>query len=488
MNQKGFAVTSVLYGLAILGMMVIVILMGTLSSSRNNVNEEAKSTEDMLLSYGESQVTFHYNSGKTTQEYTVPENGWYRIEAFGSGTSSNRGNYATGVINLKKGNILYLKIPSNDDTVVSVKEKSSDSTSTPIIQVGKSSSSLRGYPNSSSSSLDYPFVDCLKISKVHDGTGKVIIQKVGDQLQRKNTLLDDVHSISITGGGTIYYSYDEGKYVKSCPGICSPNKNLDDLVVFPSSSTVTITVNDTIIYQSKSTTSEPPYGITPEDPSYGIHFSAYQPDWALNVSDPRNFINKIIGCTNNFPKHGTYYLLPVTSKNMAISGYSNPNDDSNPLKIEYLTGEERQKWTIDVINIPSGCSDDPDDDGFSAYSSVSAKTGISRKEYRIVNTASYKALQILQDENYPDREVVANLNFNTQARNEPQIWYIMPLNDGTFAIKTVVDSAWKSLNRSGFLYGNGSTIKIGVAQNNTIGSDREALPKKDQRFYLYSLY
>ena len=241
MNQKGFAVTSVLYGLAILGMMVIVILMGTLSSSRNNVNEEAKSTEDMLLSYGESQVTFTSN-----KSYTVPEDGWYRIEAFGSGTSSNRGNYVTGVIKLTKGNILNLNISSSGPTQVKIG-------GTTLISVNNTTATLQGYP-SSSGSYSNAFVDCLKIPNVHDGTGKVIIQKVGDQLKRKNTLLDDVHSISITGGGTIYYSYDEGKYVKTCSSTCIPaNNKLDDLVIVPSGSyssiktDVTVTINGTKI-------------------------------------------------------------------------------------------------------------------------------------------------------------------------------------------------------------------------------------------------
>lgn len=472
MNQKGFAVTSVLYGLAILGMMVIVILMGTLSSSRNNVNEEAKSTEDMLLSYGESQVTFTSN-----KPYTVPEDGWYRIEAFGSGTSSNRGNYVTGVIKLTKGNILNLEIPSSSDTIVSVKENSSSSTSTTIIQVGKSSSSLQGYPNSSSSSLNYPFVDCLKISKVHDGDGKVIIQKVGDQLKRKNELLNGVTKIINGDKVKICYSYNGGNKINCSSNSTipvSPKQDIDDLVIYASSEVNVNNKNGNFTIYPKPLSSEPPYGITPD--SYGIHFSAYQPDWTTG---------NITGCTNNFPDHGTYYLLPVNSKNMAISGYSNPEYSLKSLKLEYLNGEESQKWTIDVINIPDNC---PDAKGTSVYPNISS-SGL-RKEYRIVNTASYNALQIYQDENYPENYTISSQSFNTMSRNEPQIWYVMPLNDGTFAIKTSVPSAWKNLNRSGFLYGDTSNqyVKIGVAKNNTVDDENFTFPTPDERFYLYSLY
>ena len=485
MNQKGFAVTSVLYGLAILGMMVIVILMGTLSSSRNNVNEEAKSTEDMLLSYGESQVTFTSN-----KSYTVPEDGWYRIEAFEGAKSSGGGMYITGIVKLTKNMKLFLTIPDDGATRVN-----KDSASGMLLMSTTGSGgplNLPGDPKNSSSGGPYPFVDCLIIPNVNYHEGKIIIQKVADQLQRKNTLLDDVDSISITGGGMVYYSYGDGKYIGSCSGTCSHiNNKLDDLVIVPSGSyssiktDVKVTVNGTkIIYQSKSTSDGPPYGIS--SGSYGIHFSAYQPDWTVEANISDNLTDKITKCVNKFPDHGTYYLLPVNSKNMAISGYSNPEYSLNSLKLEYLNGEESQKWTIDVINIPNYC---PDAKGTSVYPNVSS-SGLTFKEYRIVNTASYNALQIYQDENYPENYTISSQSFNTMSRNEPQIWHIMPLNDGTFAIKTSVPSAWKNLNRSGFLYGDTSNqfVKIGVAKNNTEEYENKTFPTSDERFYLYSLY
>ena len=144
----------------------------------------------------------------------------------------------------------------------------------------------------------------------------------------------------------------------------------------------------------------------------GYHISAYQIDSTLEL-----------------PDKGTYYIVPVTSENKVISAKENAVDDNNPLSIEYMDGSKRQKWSIERIT-----------------DSNISPTGI---EYKIVELARYHALQIYQDENIVGNRLSANTAFNNYSRNDPQIWNIIPVGNGTYVIRTVVqnfDSSAKSGN------------------------------------------
>ena len=111
MNRKGFAITTVIYGLALLGIMIITMLMGILSSTRNNITRESDRIEKVLINYNMSSKEF--KGSASAQEYITPdgETGWYRIEAFGASGNNNgdvdditngAGAYTTGIIYLKE--------------------------------------------------------------------------------------------------------------------------------------------------------------------------------------------------------------------------------------------------------------------------------------------------------------------------------------------------------------------------------------------------
>ena len=112
MNRKGFAITTVIYGLSVLGVMVVFILMGILSSTRMNVSSEAARVEEELIAYSRSSVVFSENG-----DFQVPkgESGWYRFEVFGSAAISDdstvrRGAYVTGIIEAEEGDIFNIVI------------------------------------------------------------------------------------------------------------------------------------------------------------------------------------------------------------------------------------------------------------------------------------------------------------------------------------------------------------------------------------------
>ena len=146
----------------------------------------------------------------------------------------------------------------------------------------------------------------------------------------------------------------------------------------------------------------------------GIHITAYQFDNTVDL-----------------PNTGNYYLLPVLSENKVISAKANGEDDGDPLEIEYINGEKRQKWKIEWI-----------DNG-----AISPNPSVNR-EYKILELTRFKSMTVLMDENLATNRIVANSTFNNYARNEPQIWKVTPAGNGTYLITTVVPS-FESTSLSG---------------------------------------
>ena len=114
MNNKGFAISTLIYGLSIMGMMLIAILMGIMSVNRANNRALSNEIEEELNKFSQTDTVY---TATTTggQEYTVPsgESGWYRIELWGaSGANSNSGlgAYTSGVSELEEEDKLYFFI------------------------------------------------------------------------------------------------------------------------------------------------------------------------------------------------------------------------------------------------------------------------------------------------------------------------------------------------------------------------------------------
>lgn len=116
MNNKGFAISTVIYGLSIMGVMIVSILMGTMSTTRKNTKELSKSIEEELNRYSKTNTTFKVKgtSAPEEQPYTVPEGqgGWYRVELWGAqgGSNGGLGAYTSGIIKLDEGETLYFYI------------------------------------------------------------------------------------------------------------------------------------------------------------------------------------------------------------------------------------------------------------------------------------------------------------------------------------------------------------------------------------------
>ena len=119
LNNKGFAISTVIYGLSIMGILLVALVMASMAATRSNSRQMAKSIEEDLNRFSKTETFFDVKDetkpGQSyvpvNQEYVVPTSGWYKIELWGSkGGNGSNGSYTSGIIKLKEGDILYFYV------------------------------------------------------------------------------------------------------------------------------------------------------------------------------------------------------------------------------------------------------------------------------------------------------------------------------------------------------------------------------------------
>lgn len=119
MNNKGFAASTLLYGLMLVGFLVVSLLMSIMATNRKNTSMLVKKIEEELNRYSETATVITSTDG--AQEYIVPygKSGWYKIELWGAAgkeintiveTSAYRGAYVSGLVYLQENTSLYFHI------------------------------------------------------------------------------------------------------------------------------------------------------------------------------------------------------------------------------------------------------------------------------------------------------------------------------------------------------------------------------------------
>ena len=88
-------------------------------------------------------------------------------------------------------------------------------------------------------------------------------------------------------------------------------------------------------------------------------------------------------------------------------------------------------------------------------------------EYKIIELSRYKALNITLNENKVRNSISASTSFNNYARNEPQIWEITAMSNGTYTIETVVDKLNNTINTGNIVPNRADgKLMIGIKDNN----------------------
>lgn len=562
LNNKGFAISTLIYGLSIMGMMLISILMGIMAVNRSNNRTLSNEIEEDLNRFSKTSTSF--SASGTGQKFTVPigESGWYRIELLGASGGSGSGGlgaYTSGVIELEEEDELYFYVGSqtagsggstdvriisesdskyttqqsynsrimvaagggknpgsnggtlygyNSSMVATDGKLNLDPTGT--FGLASGTTTLVGYPSNysittdlnfknntpipdhdggsgfnSSNSADiggvsfiagyagakgtnldsnnttwsandssvvapyewydeetnettdgykpYYFVDGVMFSGVNKGNGKAKIERIARktnpnmELVRSNPKLNNVSQIKDCVGGasdpvasTISATYMGEELVSglSVSGKCvtatlKRTSDLDEIAVWhEAGKDYTDNIITVISNGSTKTIKDKGKGsdkLSETESPVGYRVSAYQPDM-----------------TQSLPLNGNYYIIPVLTENKALSAQADSDNKHNPIKIEYINGYKRQKWSIQRIVESKVVNDNYNPNDPNTY------------EYRIIDLARFRALNILKDENRLNNEIGAALEFNNKRRNAPQIWKINPMGNGTYTISTIV--------------------------------------------------
>ncbi len=120
MNNKGFAISTMLYGLLVMIFLITVVIANIMSTAHQLEDDLAEQIEGELNRIGATSVIFRYNktssSANLNQGYAIPRTGWYKIELFGAqgGNSGakygGKGAYTSGYIYLEAGRQLYFNV------------------------------------------------------------------------------------------------------------------------------------------------------------------------------------------------------------------------------------------------------------------------------------------------------------------------------------------------------------------------------------------
>ena len=122
MNKNGFAISTLLYGISLMGVMIVILLMSIMSSNRKNTSTLSKDIEEELNRISVTNTVI--NTDGEDKAYTIPqgESGWYKIQLWGA----KNGDYTSGIIYLEEGQELYFDIGKSSDPKPSVVKVSND--------------------------------------------------------------------------------------------------------------------------------------------------------------------------------------------------------------------------------------------------------------------------------------------------------------------------------------------------------------------------
>ena len=515
MNNKGFAVTALIYGLAILVLLLIVIIMATLSSMRSNIKDMSSQVEKELLSLSTSNMEYTSSEvGHNVFTTTSSGEGFYRVEVwsppkYDASGKNPTGTYVSGVIRLEENQKIYIyrgrvdSISKDATYITSIKPgednqyydgfyDESFNMDKMILYADDTVGKLIGGTNDESRQLSYDyktrynndgyymlryrFINTKVIKnipyndKIIGSRGKVVIRKL---LPGTNPTIIDTKNTNYWGIQGLIIDVTEGSYDSNSPckvymthdGLTScfdigydvnnkenaissyytaACKNGPSSISFPYQTGTDVSYyvsrvddlslicpenNQNVNYEiyinggnhKKNATSHKYYttiynGKYSHHGGEGIKMTPYQPDSIVDKIDSGNF-----------------YLLNFETETFALTA----STDGNSVSMTGFAGLNTQKWEISKVKNFDLTTNSFTNEKYN-YFEASPGSNIIDKTFKIIELSTFKALDIRLDENIEGHEISAQYTFNPLSHNEPQIWRLIPNQDGSYSIKTIV--------------------------------------------------
>ena len=116
LNNGGFAISTLLYGLMIMSLLIVLALLSNLGSSRQSTTTFVDKIEDELNRLSVTDTEGEYAGGEVDnngREYIAPTAGWYKIELWGAGgggSNGGKGAYVSAIMYLDINDYLYFYV------------------------------------------------------------------------------------------------------------------------------------------------------------------------------------------------------------------------------------------------------------------------------------------------------------------------------------------------------------------------------------------
>lgn len=107
LNNKGFAISTLLYSMIILVMMIVMIMLSIMATTRKTTKELSETIEQELTNHAKTEAEFN-----ATGTYKIPKAGWYKIEIWNEATDI----YSSSVKYISAGTDLTFSFSSGSVT------------------------------------------------------------------------------------------------------------------------------------------------------------------------------------------------------------------------------------------------------------------------------------------------------------------------------------------------------------------------------------
>lgn len=496
LNNKGFAITTLLYGLLSVAFLIMTMLMGIMSTNRQNTSVLVDKIEEELNRYGETETTFAFLG--ESQEYIVPygKAGWYKIELWGAQTNKGTGSYTSGIIFLEENQSLYFYLGETCSTAEQCNtvfnkgntevritpsgagnwDDAESKWSTIMRAGGTDESYVSGMAGMKSvdaagNTVNIPknhtgefFLNGLSYPGGNDGHGMANIELVSSNVSTNppskkvdylnsvryikvcttgNTQNDGNHIVELqainmsgdnvakdlnignTSNGTkatdgSLESTGSSGYATFSSGTCAVldlgwAQELSEVGVWHyfndrrtyKNSTISVSGDGVIYRELKKLSITGQYSL--KSTSLGERYTAWQPDTTTILPNGNYYITSVKTIGEN---HGVFALTAQNSRGNALADTT----------LEKFKANKFQKWTIEQVDIYT--------------TSVENKSAHSGKTiYKIYESENKTALQI-QEGTGNDWENACNKT--TYRGYEWDLWEIIPQQDGTYRIKSLL--------------------------------------------------
>lgn len=131
MNNKGFAISGILYSILVLFLMLLLLILGNFQSRKVTFDKQKDVVLGRLEGKKNNNKTNEFCYSDSIQKFETPTDGNYKLEIY----NSNNGTYLTGEIQLYQGILLYLTVGKDENSVSRITTEENRNTTT-ILSIG----------------------------------------------------------------------------------------------------------------------------------------------------------------------------------------------------------------------------------------------------------------------------------------------------------------------------------------------------------------